>query len=1017
MGAFFCEWNNSLINKSVFLDAKFCEELDNAVSDKRKQDEYNSYIENCDLFILLTDSECGNYTVEEFNVAYNCKKHPEIMVFCRESTIPLSENVDRIKELTKERGTFTSYSDYSTQVEQFLWGYIQNYIDEHVIEYRDSDNLKKITFFFGASSGKYEDERNEILRFILGLNGRMLESGFYIQAEPNCVISPPKISILRNYHRSLIDASETAFFLFFTEVDELLEADFRYAVRRFHNISYPKIYTYFYNSIPVCDIGIQRLKNYIDEELNHYYSEFSDVDSIKLSVLIQLSDRYIPDFHVSIENGIISDEKQKRKYLDVNRLCIFSECDALLDLKRELELLTQQYDEVAEQFASDPKRRDLISKLSDMNDALGLVTEKIHKEEVATLNMLFEMHRSIAKGDINQLYKRAYRCLELGQVKEASTILNKKAVDDIYGDYLKTKISSLQDECADAIQMYNHSIRIQRMLGESEETINAIISCYEEIMKYVEYLQDGGVDLVLDYAEFLDEQGIKTAESIFKKAEYLAANPAHITKKITYARMYKLIGTFYLKQYAPSMAEKYLKLYLDTVRELFQLDSDAYIFDYADACSKYCQVETKKKSRYIEEGLEALLKMQNKRANSSEYMLALARYYYERGSFYQRNNPEKEIESYIQAKDILEKTNISIHLLADVYNNLAEAIKERDSKRESGSIVNYYYDLAIEILRNDYSSEPDRYAEILGDLYNNKADFYIQYFENYYQAAQMLKECEKVYLYLYGKNPIRGGPGLAECYIQMANVYESLENIQRAISCSEKGISLLEQLVVINRERYAMRLAWAYNETGLMYLILHEKKKASGISTAMAYLRKCLDTLEDTENTFIQHKQANFIMEMFTGLSLRFMDGSEATEDDFVIIDRIFRFLYKYMWVDMKSQASFVDIMYKMGEKLLAFNDTKDHEATMAFYYPVMIEICEQRLTDNTLTSDDKMAIYVHLAGLVGLMGDVEKGQKYLDQSVYAFLQPKMIKEHMEFKVVSGKVSATKKTKKKKKNR
>ena len=32
MGALFCEWNNRLVNKSIFLDVKFCEELDNAIN-------------------------------------------------------------------------------------------------------------------------------------------------------------------------------------------------------------------------------------------------------------------------------------------------------------------------------------------------------------------------------------------------------------------------------------------------------------------------------------------------------------------------------------------------------------------------------------------------------------------------------------------------------------------------------------------------------------------------------------------------------------------------------------------------------------------------------------------------------------------------------------------------------------------------------------------------------------------------------------------------------------------------
>ena len=249
MGACFCQWNNRLISQSVFLDVKFCEELDNAVPEKRKQDEYNSYIENSDLFILMTDSQCGNYTAEEFEVACASQKHPQLLVFCRQSEIPLSDGVNHIKRVAEQRGAFLFYADYQQQVESCLLSYVGNLIHPWGAGGKKEEHLKKITFFFGTSDLSYEDERNEILRFVLGLNEKMLDKGVYIQAEPDAVMDSSSQGELVEKHKSSLDESEAAFFLFFSKVNQLLKTDFQYAVEQFHQKAFPKIFTYFFHGI------------------------------------------------------------------------------------------------------------------------------------------------------------------------------------------------------------------------------------------------------------------------------------------------------------------------------------------------------------------------------------------------------------------------------------------------------------------------------------------------------------------------------------------------------------------------------------------------------------------------------------------------------------------------------------------------------------------------------------------------------------------------------------------------
>ena len=75
------------------------EDLDSAYNDKRKQDEYNEYIKQSDIFLALFRTKAGEFTVEEFNLAKDLYKNhglPKPHVYCRD----LNEGETEDKTLT-----------------------------------------------------------------------------------------------------------------------------------------------------------------------------------------------------------------------------------------------------------------------------------------------------------------------------------------------------------------------------------------------------------------------------------------------------------------------------------------------------------------------------------------------------------------------------------------------------------------------------------------------------------------------------------------------------------------------------------------------------------------------------------------------------------------------------------------------------------------------------------------------------------------------------------------------------
>ncbi len=88
------------------------EDLDSAYNDKRKQDEYNEYVKQSDIFLALFRTKAGKFTVEEFELARNEHREkglPKPHVYCRDLNEGETEDktlTDFKKMLFEEMGYF-----------------------------------------------------------------------------------------------------------------------------------------------------------------------------------------------------------------------------------------------------------------------------------------------------------------------------------------------------------------------------------------------------------------------------------------------------------------------------------------------------------------------------------------------------------------------------------------------------------------------------------------------------------------------------------------------------------------------------------------------------------------------------------------------------------------------------------------------------------------------------------------------------------------------------------------------
>ena len=88
------------------------EDYDSAFNDRSKQDEYNDYVRNSDIFLALFHKKAGKFTLEEFNVASEeFKEHasPKVYTYCKDlqpDEVESTELAEFKKRLFEEMGHY-----------------------------------------------------------------------------------------------------------------------------------------------------------------------------------------------------------------------------------------------------------------------------------------------------------------------------------------------------------------------------------------------------------------------------------------------------------------------------------------------------------------------------------------------------------------------------------------------------------------------------------------------------------------------------------------------------------------------------------------------------------------------------------------------------------------------------------------------------------------------------------------------------------------------------------------------
>ena len=158
------ERNKTWVGRGVQLELLYWEDFIDAMSRTRLQDEYNHAVRGCDVFVMLVFTKVGQYTAEEFEVAFKqfqSTAKPVIYTYFKSApididTVPAADLASReaIKARLAALGHFHTTYKTTEALELHFWRQLEKLADSGVINFKPGplagDGMHAINIGSGA---------------------------------------------------------------------------------------------------------------------------------------------------------------------------------------------------------------------------------------------------------------------------------------------------------------------------------------------------------------------------------------------------------------------------------------------------------------------------------------------------------------------------------------------------------------------------------------------------------------------------------------------------------------------------------------------------------------------------------------------------------------------------------------------------------------------------------------------------------------------------------------------------
>ena len=644
--------------------------------------------------------------------------------------------------------------------------------------------MKNIVFFISSSIYEFKNERNEIVAFVAGLDKRYGGDRLRIRCEicENVSDEMREEGTQEEYNRIIREESDVVYVLVGNRAGKYTREEFDVAYQTFRkNHARPRVVVYFRRpeTAEAPEQSAEEFRKTVFEKMNHYPSEFTHLDTVKLSILLALTREMGLDLTVRDGRALLGGEA----VLSTRNVPSFARNRALQELAAERDRLQGEYDEYLELYQMS-KKAVLLSHMEEIQQKFQQTTEQLQRMESDALDLLRQAYETRSTGKrVNPREEAALRLLDEGDYEGAKAALRDPA---------------WKEECRRA----EEEARLGQLIRDSGlEKIRQYISGQRTLIRTLEssgVSADVGAEIRAIYDEItaLAEKYAIETTAFYGYASFLHGQNEFDAGLAVTDRFNRLI------QQHPEAADDDLRINIMNVRGIL-FDNN---HDYTAAAKEYrealaiCRRMAEKNHAASEENLAMIL---NNLANLLAHL-----------------NRQKEAEEiYCRALEIqrrmAEKNPGDVYQqgLAKTLNNLASLFGETHRLKEAEKM----YREALEIRRRLAEKNPDAYeAELAGSMYT---------LANVLTDAGQLKEAENLYwqaLEIY-RRLAKNNPGAYE--VKLANPLNNLAyllkktgRLKEAEELHRQVLELCQRLAEKNPNAYEPSLAASLNNLAALLL-------------------------------------------------------------------------------------------------------------------------------------------------------------------------------------------------------
>lgn len=661
--------------------------------------------------------------------------------------------------------------------------------------------MQYIDIFLASSIDDLHNERMELGNYIRVLNDMFQGRGIYFRLHM-CEDISDELSTKRSQeiYNDVIRQCDYFYIMCWHKAGQYTLEEFDVALEQFKESGKaPKITTFFKQTDEPAE-AVRKFMERLDGELQHYYTVFDSIDSVKLKILLEMAQRPELQMQVACQDAKLTLNGQEVKDIHMDKLPFYANHDKIAELRGRLEQLNKDFIDVKLEIAADPQNDELFSKLYKLSGEKNKAEEELHKLEMELIGFASKIVEITSDGRyLTMEAKKAIELFEQGHLDKALAVLSKEQIySDI--DYALKKDDLMKREIEGSINSLKIRIDILKSKGIDSESAKEITELYEKMEATV---IKSGLDktCLIDYMNFLVDQ--RDYQKALKKGEQLY----HYFKSTdvddyTWARFCNDFAFLNQDINRYNDAEKLYNEALEIYRRLVKDTSQKYEPYVAAACNNLATLYNSK-NRYEEaerlynEALEIIHRLS--KDNVTVYEAEIAASYNNLAVIYTKTKRYERAEKlYNEALEIrrrLAKNNSQAYEpdVATACNNLAILYKKTTCYNKAEK----YYNEALEIRHRMAKDNPQAYEPYVATTCYNLA--------NLYSGTKRYEEAERIYnealdiLHMLAKdNPQVYEADVAKTCNKLANLYENINHYKKAEELYNESLEISRRLVKDN---------------------------------------------------------------------------------------------------------------------------------------------------------------------------------------------------------------------------